>query len=100
MNFTISGTEAFNGVDAASLKLSKGRLSGSVTVIAPYGPFACSVNAGSTDIRDRLDLTCTVGPEEIVTDPNHKINLGHFLVKNPGQFSAKIDAPSQKANQY
>jgi hypothetical protein len=67
VNFTISGTEGFNGVDAASLKLAKGRLSGTVTVISPDGTFPCTVNSGSTDIRHQLSLTCTIGPAEMVT---------------------------------
>ena len=67
VNFTISNTEGFNGIDPASLVLSKGKLSGSVTVISPDGTFPCTVNAGSTDIHNKLNLTCTIGPAEMVT---------------------------------
>jgi hypothetical protein len=67
VEFTISNTEGFNGVDAASLAENKGNLSGTVTVITPDGTFPCSVNFGSTDIHDQLSLTCTIGPAEMVT---------------------------------
>ena len=67
VNFTIGNTEGFNGVDPASLILSKGRLSGTVTVISPDGTFPCTVNSGSTDIHNKLNLTCTIGPAEMVT---------------------------------
>jgi len=68
VDFTISGTNGFNGVDTASLILSNGKLSGTVSVISP-GPvtYTCTVNAGSTDIRNKLHLTCTIGPDEMVT---------------------------------
>jgi len=68
VNFTISGTNGFNGVDTASLILSNGKLSGTVSVISP-GPatYPCTVNEGSTDIRNTLHLTCTIGPDEMVT---------------------------------
>ena len=68
VQFTISNTSGFNGVDPASLKLSNGKLSGAIQVISP-GPavYQCTVNAGSTLIRDKLNLTCTIGPDEIVT---------------------------------
>jgi hypothetical protein len=74
VNFTISNTNGFNGVDPASLTVSKGKLSGTVTVISPDGTFPCTVNPGSTDIQNRLHLTCTIGPEEIVT-LSGKLNL-------------------------
>jgi hypothetical protein len=68
IDFTISGTNGFNGVDTASLILSNGKLSGTVSVISP-GPntYTCTVNSGSTDIRNKLQLTCTIGPDEMVT---------------------------------
>jgi hypothetical protein len=66
--FTISGTSGFNGVDAATLTLSKSKLSGTVEVISP-GPvtYPCTVNSNSTLIRRKLNLTCTIGPDEVVT---------------------------------
>jgi hypothetical protein len=67
VNFTISNTEGFNGVDPASLTSSKGTLSGTVTVITPDGTFPCTVNSGSTDLQNHLHLTCTIGPAEMVT---------------------------------
>ena len=73
-NFTISNTDGFNGVDPASLTVSKGNLSGTVTVISPDGTFPCTVNPGSTDIQNHLHLTCTIGPAEMVT-LSGKLNL-------------------------
>jgi hypothetical protein len=80
VQFTISGTEGFDGADGASLFLSKGNLSGTVTVIAPGGPFPCTLNFGSTLLHDRLNLTCTIGPDEMVTlsgTLNPRTGLGH-----------------------
>jgi len=98
VNFTISGTEGFNGVDAASLRLSKGQLSGTVTVISPDGTFACTLNSGSTDIRNRLNLTCTIGPAEMVTlsgklNPVTGVGKGKFsetFFKETGTFTAAL----------
>ena len=68
VQFSISNTEGFNGVDPAMLTLSKGNLSGTIEIISP-GPatYPCTVNFGSTLIHDRLNLTCTIGPDEMVT---------------------------------
>jgi hypothetical protein len=44
-----------------------GTLSGTVTVITPDGTFPCTVNPGSTDLQTHLQLTCTIGPAEMVT---------------------------------
>ncbi len=68
VQFNISNTNGFNGVDPAALTVSNGTLGGAIQVISP-GPavYACTVNAGSTLIRDKLDLTCTIGPNEMVT---------------------------------
>jgi hypothetical protein len=96
VNFTISGTEGFNGVDAATLTLAKGHLSGMVTVISPDGTFPCTVNGGSTDIHRRLNLTCTVGPAEMVTlsgklNPATGLGKGKFsetFFKETGTFTA------------
>jgi hypothetical protein len=74
VNFTISNTKGFNGVDPASLTVSKGNLSGTVTVITPDGTFPCTVNSGSTDTQNHLHLTCTIGPAEMVT-LSGKLNL-------------------------
>jgi len=80
VNFTIANTNGFNGVDPASLTVSKGTLSGTVTVISPDGTFPCTVNAGSTDLQNYLHLTCTIGPEEMVTLSgrlNPRTGIGH-----------------------
>jgi hypothetical protein len=68
VQFSISNTEGFNGVDPATLTLSKGNLSGTIEIISP-GPatYAFTVNFGSTLIHDQLNLTCTIGPDEMVT---------------------------------
>ena len=68
VRFTISNTNGFNGVDTASLKLAKGNLSGTVQVVSP-GPntYPCTVNFGSTLAHGQLNLTCTIGPDEMVT---------------------------------
>lgn len=84
VDFSISDTAGFNGVDAASLSEAKGNLSGMVTVITPDGTFPCPVNFGSTDIHDQLNLTCTIGPEEMVTlfrkaQPAHRQGQRHVL---------------------
>ena len=67
VDFTISHTQGFNGVDAASLTLSHGKLSGTISVISPGATYPCTVNPGSTDIHNTLELSCTIGPEETVT---------------------------------
>ena len=68
VQFSIAHTEGFDGVDPASLTLSKGNLSGTIQIISP-GPatYPCTVNFGSTLIHDQLSLTCTIGPDEMVT---------------------------------
>ncbi len=68
VRFTISNTNGFNGVDPGSLTVSKGNLGGTIDIITP-GPatYPCAVNFGSTLIGDQLDLTCTIGPDEMVT---------------------------------
>ncbi len=68
VQFTISNANGFNGVDPAVLTLSNGRLTGMVSVISP-GPatYPCTVNPGSMLIGSRLNLTCTIGPDEMVT---------------------------------
>ena len=68
VQFQVSNTEGFDGSDPATLTLSKGNLSGSVSVVSPGGgPYPCAVNFGSTLIGDQLAMTCTIGPDEIVT---------------------------------
>jgi hypothetical protein len=68
VQFTISNATGFNGVDPAVLTLSNGHLAGTVAVISP-GPatYTCTVNPGSTLIGKHLTLTCTIGPDEMVT---------------------------------
>ncbi len=67
LGVTVSNTQGFNGVDSAKLSLSKGKLTGSVVVISPGGTYPCTVNSGSTLAHHQLNLTCTIGREEMVT---------------------------------
>ena len=84
LQFTVSKTHGFDGMDSASLAVSKENLSGTVEVVSP-GPatYPCAVNFGSTLIHDQLNLTCTIGPDEIVTlsgrlDPKTGTGKGTF----------------------
>ena len=67
VNFTVSNAPGFSGIDTASLTVTGHAVSGTVNVITPTGTYPCAVNAGSTDINNKLKLTCTVGPLEVVS---------------------------------
>jgi hypothetical protein len=98
VDFTVSNTEGFNGVDAARLTLTGHVVTGTVTVISPDGTFPCAVNAGSTDINKKLKLRCTIGPEEIVSftgklSARTGFGMGKFtesFFKETGTYSAKF----------
>jgi hypothetical protein len=65
VNFTVARTVHFNGLDPATLTISKkGEVNGAITITSDIiSPIACPIQAGSTDIGGKLNLTCSVADD-------------------------------------